>query len=61
MRTSGTGTEADITGRMRAVMDGGYSEAEREAGALLESLDELISLLDEVPLEGLLEPRCAGE
>jgi hypothetical protein len=64
MRASWTGEagiDASATQRARAVDGGGRADAEREAGALLDSLDEVLRLLDEVPLEGLLEPRCAGE
>jgi hypothetical protein len=51
------GGEAGVTQRIRAVQDGGYSVAEREADALLESLDEVLRLLDEVSLESLVEPH----
>lgn len=42
---------ADTTGQLRAVRDGGYSEAERAAGTLLDRLDELLQRLDEIPPE----------
>lgn len=59
MRASWTGDaelDAGVTQRARAVVDDGYAEARREAGELLDSLDEVIRLLDEVPLESLLGP-----
>jgi hypothetical protein len=50
MRGSWTAeVHGEFTQRLRAVRDGGYSEAERAAGALLERLDELLSRLADVP------------
>jgi hypothetical protein len=40
--------------------DGGYNEALREADALHDSLDELLRLLDDAPLEALLDPHGSG-